>query len=185
MDISMLETALDIQIEPLTLYWQDGGEPVERTCTNNAHPLVAAPYGVYATGDGFLALAMSSIPQLGELLECPELLAYLDPSSWFAQRDEIKRILAEHLRTRSTEAWLGVLEPADIWCAPVLDYVSLRAHPGYEVLGMEQLVNTAGGAQLRTTRCPITWNGRRLISDQGAPRVGQHTAEIDAEFRLP
>ena len=42
---------------------------------NNAHAYLAAPYGIYQTADGFLALAMGSIPVLGDLLDCPPLLA--------------------------------------------------------------------------------------------------------------
>ena len=66
------------------------GSLPERTRSNNALALLGAPYGVYATADGYLALAMGSIPQLGELLECPALLDYPEPASWFEQRDEIK-----------------------------------------------------------------------------------------------
>ena len=53
--VSMLESALDFQFEPLTLYFNDGGEEVERTEVSNAHPLVGAPYGIYTTKDGYIA----------------------------------------------------------------------------------------------------------------------------------
>ena len=88
----MLEAALDLQMEPLTIHLRDDSLP-ERTRHNNALALLAAPYGIYATADGHLALAMGSIPQLGELLECPPLLDYPEAASWFDQRDEIKAIL--------------------------------------------------------------------------------------------
>ncbi|RME70426.1 MAG: CoA transferase [Verrucomicrobia bacterium] len=183
-EVSMLESILEFQFEPLTLFWQDGGQPIVRTKTNNAHPLLGAPYGVYTTSDGHLALAMGSIPQLGELLDCPKLLEFPDPASWFQQRDEIKAILAEHLATNTTAHWLSRLEPADIWCAEVLNYRQLVAHEGFTCLDMVQTVSTARGRQIRTTRCPIRLDETILKSPRGAPEIGQHNAAIDAEFGL-
>ena len=177
-EVSMLESILDLQFEPLTVYFQDGGEEAERTASNNAHAYLGAPYGIYATADGHLAIAMASIPVLGELLGCGALLEFPDPSSWFEQRDEIKGILASHLATKSTRDWLAVLEPADIWCADVLDWHRLRTHDGYQVLGMEQTVRKGDGFAYRTTRCPIRINGEKLYSDMGSPDIGEHNDVI-------
>ena len=116
-EVSLLESVLDLQFEVLTTHLNDGGKLPRRSAVNNAHAYLGAPYGIYATADGFLALAMASLVRLGELLECPALLAYDDPETWFDQRDEIKAILAVHLRRQPTAAWLAILEPADYWCA--------------------------------------------------------------------
>ena len=98
-EVSMMESSVDFQFEPLTNYFQDGGAEPQRTRSNSAHAYLGAPYGIYETADGHLALAMGRIPQLGELLGCAELLNYPEPASWFVQRDEIKAILARHLKT--------------------------------------------------------------------------------------
>ena len=181
-EVSMLESILDFQFEPLTVYFQDGGCETQRATSNNAHALLGAPYGIYETADGYLAIAMSSIPQLGELLGCDALLAYVDPASWYEQRDAIKATLAAHLRNRPTADWLSVLEPADVWCADVLDWHRLRAHEGYQVLGMEQTVRRGDGFSYKTTRCPIRINGEKLYSDLGSPEVGEHNDAISEEF---
>ena len=181
-EVSMLEAILDYQFEPLTVYLQDGGQEPQRTATNNAHAYLGAPYGIYDTADGHIALAMGKIPQLGELLECPPLLGFPEPASWFSSRDEIKAILAAHLRTRSTSAWLARLEPADIWCADVLDWQRLREHEGYQVLGMEQVVRKGNGVEYTTTRCPIRFDGVRLYAERGSPDIGEHNDEISAEL---
>ena len=49
------------------------------------------------------------------------LAAYSQPAEWFSKRDEIKEIIAAHLLTGSTAHWLSILEPADIWCARVME----------------------------------------------------------------
>jgi len=183
-DVSLMESILDLQFEQLTTFMQGNGDPPKRAGVNNASVYGAAPYGVYATADGYLALAMASIPVLTRLLDCPALARYDDPSQWFAARDEIKAILRDHLLHRPTAEWLSVLEPADIWCAPVQDYRALMQHEGFQALAMTQRVETARGHALTTTRCPIRIDGQVLRSSRAAPALGEHTAQIDAEHHL-
>lgn len=182
-EVNMLEAALDFQFEPMTTHLQDGSLP-ERTATNGAHTLLGAPYGLYATADGYLALAMGSIPRLGELLELPQLAAFVEPTSWFDQRDEIKALLAAHLVTKPTQAWLEVLEPADIWCAQVLDWGAITRHPQFELLEVVQEVETGAGTTYRTTVCPIRIDGRKLTARRGSNALGEHNARIDEEYGL-
>jgi crotonobetainyl-CoA:carnitine CoA-transferase CaiB-like acyl-CoA transferase len=183
-EVSLLESILDLQFEVITTHLNDGFKEPQRSSVRNAHAYLGAPYGIYATADGHLALAMGSIPVLGELLECPALLAYQERQSWFDRRDEIKSILRDHLATRNTADWLAVLEPADIWCADVLSWTRLRGTEGYQVLGMEQEILCPGGTPLKTLRCPIRIDGSVSKSSIGAPAIGQHTADIDAEFAI-
>src|SRR5690606_7207871 len=99
-EVSMLESLLDFQFEVLTCFYNDGHTLPRRSALNSGHAYIAAPYGIYETAEGCLALAMGSIPELGRLLECDALLAYDDASEWYMRRDEIKRILRDHLLTK-------------------------------------------------------------------------------------
>jgi len=180
--VSLLESALDFQFEVLTTYLNDGGQLPRRSAVHNAHAYLGAPYGIYATRDGYLALAMGSVAVLAELLQCPPLQPYSDRNDAFTKRDEIKSVLVEHLATRTTREWLDRLEPADVWCSEVLDWDQLTAHEGYRVLDMEQEVHTAAGTTVRTLRCPIRIDGEVLKSGRGAPAVGQDNAVIEGEL---
>lgn len=180
--VSMLESAYDLQFEAVTTYYYDGKLP-ERSEKNNAHAYLGAPYGVYKTANGYMALAMGSIPQLGQLLQCDDLLAYTDVGQAFHQRDEIKAILAAHLQTGTTESWLAVLQPADIWCAEVLSWDVLMQQEGFKALNMIQEVTMQDGYQYRTTRCPIRIDGEILTSGKGSPALGQDTAHILQEIK--
>lgn len=181
-ETSLLESVLDFQFEVLTTYLNDGGKLPERAEVNNAHAYLGAPYGIYETSDGNIAIAMGSVSRLGELLDLPALFAYEDPKTWFDARDEIKALLAQHLKRRSTEDWLSILEPADIWCADVFTWPRLLEHEGFKVLDMIQEVHRDDEVSLRTTRCPIRIDGVVLKSPVGAPRVGQHDDEISEEL---
>ncbi len=180
--VSMLESILDFQFETITTFYHDGGQPTERSTENNAHAYLGAPYGIYKTKNGHLSLAMGAIPFLGELLECEQLKNYPEPESWFTQRDEIKKILADHLKTETTEKWLSVLEPADIWCANVLNWNTLFDHEGFKVLDMIQKVVMGDGFEYKTTRCPIKIDGKLLTSALGSPALGEHTEAIINEL---
>jgi CoA:oxalate CoA-transferase len=183
-EVSLLEAVLDHQFEVLTTHLNDGGKLPERSAINNAHAYLGAPYGIYATADGYLAIAMGSVTRLGELTGCEPLARYADPGTWFSKRDEIKRILAEHLRSRTTAYWLSILEPADVWCSDVFTWPKLLQHEGFKVLDMLQTVRRTDGAVLVTTRCPIRIDGEIFKCSLGSPRVGEHTEEIAKEFGL-
>ena len=176
--ISMLESIIDFQFESITTFYHDGGQPTLRPESNSAHAYLGAPYGVYKTQNGYLALAMGAIPMIGDLIGCDDLLKYTEKESWFTQRDEIKKILADHLSTDTTEKWLSILEPADIWCANIMDWDTLFSQDGFKALHMIQKVAMGDGFSYETTRCPIKIDGELLTSPLGSPALGEHTESI-------
>jgi len=182
--VSMLESVLDFQFEALTCFFNDGRQLPVRSRISNGNAYVPAPYGIYKTRDGYLSLAMNDVPSLGRLLGCPALEVYSDSSLWFDKRDEIKEVLSMHLLTRGVDEWLSMLQPADIWCAKVLNYDQLMRETGYKMLNMELKVTTSNGLSIKTTRCPIRIDGQMVFSETGAPLLGEHNERIDTEFRL-
>ncbi len=183
-EVSLLESVLDFQFEVFTTHLNDGGRPPHRSRANNAHAYLGAPYGIYRTADGYLALAMGSVTRLGELLECRNLAEFADAKTWFVRRDEIKAVIAAHILPEPTRFWLEKLEAGDYWCAQVLTWEHLRKTEAYQALDFEQVVTREDGPFLKTTRCPIRIDGEAYKSPRGAPRVGQHNATIQKEFSL-
>lgn len=180
-DVSLIETAVDLQFEHLSVHLnRDEAMPV-RSGVANGNVYVAAPYGIYKTADGYLALAMTPVDRLGDLIGLPALADFA-PDTWFTQRDAIKALIRDHLVTRSTAEWLAILEPAGIWAAPVLDWPALRAEPAFAALGATQTVRSPDGAELNLTRCPIRIDGAILTSPRAAPRLGADRAAIDQEL---
>jgi len=180
--VSMLDSAVDIQFEAVTTYFNDGGVLPERTTVSNAHAYLGAPYGIYSTQDGYLALAMGSIPYLAELLDCTALAKYSDGQQAFDQRSEIKSILANHLARRTSAHWLAILENADIWCAPVHDWRTLMEQEAFKLLEMIQTVDMGDGVSYNTTICPIRIDGQRLHAQKGSPKLGEHGKQIREEL---
>jgi CoA:oxalate CoA-transferase len=183
-ETSLIEALLDFQFEVLTTHLNDGRRTPQRSGFRNAHAYLAAPYGVYDTANGHLALAMTHLPTLGKLLDLPALEEISDPADGFRRRDEIKHIIAKRLKERTTEQWLEILNAADIWCAEILDWPKLCATEAFQQLAMLQTLRDGGGIEILTTRLPIRLDGGLLTSERLAPRVGQHTETIRKEFGL-
>ena len=180
---SLLEALVDLQFELLTTHLNDGKRLPTRAGFRNANAYLAAPYGIYPTGDGYLALAMMPLAQLAQALPLPALAAY-DAQDAFTKRDEIKRLIAATLSQHPTAHWLARLQPHDVWCAEVLDWPGLLQSRAFGLLDMLQTVQRGDGTPVHTTRGPVRIDGARARSARGAPRVGEHSAPIRAEFGL-
>lgn len=180
-EISLLAAMLDFQFELLTTYYTDRKQP-QRSIINNGHPLLSAPYGIYKTADGYLALAMMDMQVLAKAIACKELEGFQQEKA-FAERDTIKKILAAHIITQKTEHWLSALQQQDLWAMEVLDWEDMLQHDAYKTLEMEQTIH-AGKNKIYTTRCPIRINGERLYADKPAPQLGEHTEKIKSDFLI-
>ncbi len=183
-EVSLLETTLDLQFELLTTYLNDGNLLPERAKQGHAHAYMEAPYGIYKTKDGYLAIALTPLDTLVEAigLTLPDL--FLDQNTWFSKRDDIMAFLSDYLVKETTQHWLDVFEPLDFRVSDVYDYKTLLNHEGYHALKMDQDVVTSDGISMKTTRCPIRIDGKRIFNKKSAPKVGENTAAINKEFNL-
>ena len=183
-ETSLVEALLDFQFEVLTTYFNDGNRKPVRSKYNNAHAYLSAPYGIYKTKDGYVAIAMTPLPKLGELLNLEFLKNLHDQKLWFTQRDEIKKKIGDWVVNQSTIEILKILEPADIWCAEVLDWENMLNHEGFKKLDMTQRIKSLDGLDIKTLRCPIRVDGEIFKSDLAAPKVGQDNEKIIKEMDL-
>jgi crotonobetainyl-CoA:carnitine CoA-transferase CaiB-like acyl-CoA transferase len=177
-----MESLLDFQFELLTTYYASRELP-KRSAENNAHPLLSAPYGIYATEDGFIAIAMVNIQQLAAALSSDSLLAFSQEDT-FVCRDEIKNIISRHVTTASSAHWIEKLHGNNVWAMEVLDWHKIMQHPAYQILQMEQIITTGTGKEIITTRCPIRINGERLFSQKPAPELGADNRKIIESLTL-
>jgi crotonobetainyl-CoA:carnitine CoA-transferase CaiB-like acyl-CoA transferase len=183
-ETSLVEALLDFQFEVLTTYFNDGNRKPVRSKYNNAHAYLSAPYGIYKTKDSYIAIAMTPLPKLGELLDLEFLKSLHDQKIWFTERDTIKKQIGDWVVNQSTQEILNILEPADIWCAEVLDWENMLKHEGFKILDMTQRIKSLDGLDIKTLRCPIRVDGEIYKSDLAAPKVGQDNEKIIKEMEL-
>ncbi|MFV5690087.1 CaiB/BaiF CoA transferase family protein [Flavobacterium sp. ZT3R25] len=181
-EVSLLESVLDIQFESITSFLNDGGQLPERgDVKGSAHAFLSAPYGIYQTQDGYISLAMGNLLFIGTLLEI-DLKEYTDKHQWFASRDEIRELLSARLSTQTSEYWLNLLQSKGVWCGKVLDYNDLNNQSFVNDLQLKQTVKNSAGATLVTTRSPIQLDGEILTSSKAAPKVGEDNLQIHQQF---
>jgi crotonobetainyl-CoA:carnitine CoA-transferase CaiB-like acyl-CoA transferase len=178
--MSLMESLLDFQFEFLTTYY-NSKQDIKRSQVNNGNPMLGAPYGIYQTANGYIAIAMMDIHVLGNAVDCCELLQYAQKNV-FVDRDEIKGILNHHLQLQPTKYWLEKLQAKDLWAMEVLDWNMMVATEAYQKLQMEQVVTAANGQQITTTTCPIRINGQKLFASKAAPALGANNSNITKEF---
>lgn len=126
----------------------------------NAHPSIA-PYEIFATGAGDLALAVGTDRQfaaLCELAALPEMAAdprFATNTARVAHRDELRATLERALAARPAAEWAEALAAAGVPAGPVNDVAGAFALA--ERLGLEPTVELprADGGTTRLTRNPI------------------------------
>lgn len=178
--MSLMESLLDFQFEFLTTYY-NSKQDIKRSQVNNGNPMLGAPYGIYQTANGYIAIAMMDIHVLGDAVDCAALLQYAQKNV-FVNRDEIKDILHHHLQAQSTQYWLEKLQAKDLWAIEVLDWNKMAATEAYQKLQMEQVITAANGQAITTTTCPIRINGQKLFASKAAPALGANNNNIKSEF---
>ena len=183
-DASLLQAALDLQAESLVA-WMNAAE---KPAAINAHRHVAgwyyaAPYGVYPTRDGHLAVSLCPLTLLSEAIGEPRLAAYSDKDSWTRQ-DEIGDLIAAKLRTGSTAEWTARMEPLKIWHARVQGYADIVEDP--QVKHMQSLVTVPGAGKTQApvplVNHPVRYDGAAAEIRLPPQPLGAQTEEILGEL---
>ncbi|MGO3554568.1 MAG: CaiB/BaiF CoA transferase family protein [Microbacterium gubbeenense] len=179
--VNMLDALTTLQMQELSVYTV-GGVPQERGSEPNAHVYIRAPYGVFETSDGFLALAFADLDTLGRVFDEPALMG-LDPEEHgWTHRDELFRLVSTHLKTNTAQHWLDTLLPEGVWVGPVYGYEELVNDPQIAHNGTFIEYDHPTEGRVKTPGFPYRFGRTPARVDRGAPRVGEHTSEILAEI---
>ena len=95
-ELNLFTCAISAQQQELT-YYLNHGEIPSRPTENHGSIWATAPFGIYPTSDGYLAIAMTPCPIVGKALDMPELAQYDTNALMLEHRKEIYLALAEHL----------------------------------------------------------------------------------------
>ncbi|MBL8698482.1 MAG: CoA transferase [Alphaproteobacteria bacterium] len=179
-DVSLMQAALDLQAESLVGWLNAPQKPATVQAPKHvAGWYYAAPYGVYATRDGHIALSLSPLALIAEALEDPRIAAFGESDTWDPRRkEEIGDLIAAVLKTRDTAHWVARMEPRKIWHARVQGYADIVADP--QVKHLDCLVTVPGGGE---TSAPVTLLNHPVRYDGKAAAVGLPPQELGAQTR--
>ena len=184
-EVSLLESILDVQFEVITTYLNDGGKLPDRSgAKGSAHAYLSAPYGMYETKDGYIAMAMGNLPNICAIIKCDITDLYVEAGSAFENRDRLIVRLAETFKKEETKNWVNLLESHGIWCAEVLNYQTATALNTYKSLQIEQQLDLGEDLKIKTTVSPIRLDNEKLFAPKAAPILGFDTLDINREFEL-
>jgi crotonobetainyl-CoA:carnitine CoA-transferase CaiB-like acyl-CoA transferase len=183
-DASLMQAALDLQAESLVAWLNAPKRPAAvGTYRHVAGWYYAAPYGVYATRNGHLAVSLCPLQVLAEIIDEPRLSSFSDKDAWTRQ-DEIGELIAARLRTKATEEWSLRMEQAQIWHARVQNYADILEDP--QVKHMQALVTVPGGgktsAPVTLVNHPVRYDGESAAIRLPPQRLGAQTKEILGEL---
>jgi len=152
----------------------------------SAHPL-AAPYEALPTADGWITvggwnqvnwLRLVKVLELEALAGDPRFASNADR---MANLDALREVLAQRLRTTTTDEWLRLLEAANVPAGPVSSILEMLRHP--QTVAREMVVQVPEGAGTAATLgMPVKFSSAPAAVERGAPRMGEHTEQVLAEY---
>ena len=160
-DASLLQAALDLQAESLVGWLNAPRRPASVSAYRHvAGWYFPAPYGVYATRDGHIAVSLCPLSSLAQAIDAPQLASFSESEAW-SRQDDIGELIAATLRTQTTSEWSERMEAARIWHARVQSYSDILADP--QVKHMQALVTARGGGDSGTAvtlvNHPVLYDG--------------------------
>ena len=165
----------------------DGGVP-ERT--GNRHPALAiAPYNVYPTKDGFIAIFTASERHwhsIARVLDREDLLTHPDFQSTparAARMAEIDGLVETWTRDREKDDVMAILTAAHVPCAPVRTTSEVVADPHLAERGLWTDVDHPRRGRTRVPNSPIRLHGSAPGRvERAAPLLGQDTDRVLGEL---
>jgi formyl-CoA transferase len=165
--------------------WLAEGQ-VARQAGNN-HP-TSIPTGVFPTRDGHINIATTGqkiwerfCRAIGadELIGRPE---YANSKSRSANRDALNEELQNILRQDDSAAWINRLNEAGVPCGQIYAIDEVFADPQVRHLDVHETIKSPHVGNLTLLRQPVALSRTPSRIDRHPPAIGEHTAEILAEF---
>ena len=182
-EVNLLQSVLAFEMQDFFTV-QNLGRKFERPESGIAHPGNGAPFGIYATADGHLSIAMSPWSRIVKAVGDEELAKFDDPQMLFERRDEIHAELQERLLKRTTAEWLEIMLDLDIWCAPVHSQDEVADDPQVRHLGAFKEIEHPRAGRVKVTDIPFRMSRTPGKITRPAPLRGQHGPEILAELGM-
>ena len=167
-----------------TNYFASGVVPAR---SGNDHP-IAAPYGLFPTRDGQIAIAPPDDAFFGRLADALGMPGLKDDPLYrtqidrVANRARINAIVGGALAANTTAHWVETLNKAGVPCGPVLDVAQVFQDP--QILAQEMVMDVAhpGRGLIRMLGFPMKLSATPCAVRRTAPELGEHLEEVLAEL---
>lgn len=180
-DVSLLSAALDLQMESLVTYLNGDRKDDVRQVGRISGWYYGAPYGIYATLDGHIAMSLGSLEAASKALEIPENKRVPDAEAW-SRRGEAAASIEQALLAKTTAEWTSILTDSGIWHSPVNDYQDVVNDPQVRHNGSLVTVPGATGTPITLVSHPVRYDGQVPEVKLPPQKLGAQTAEVLREL---
>lgn len=179
-DVAMLDSIISLQMVSLSQI-AGGKEPPGRV--GNAHP-ISAPMDSYQAADGHVVIAVANdalFVRLARALGKPSLSEdarfKTDPQRQSHQQ-ELRTIIEEWTRERSTEEITQLLDEAGVPAAPIYNLAEALATPHAKHRRLLHTVRHSSAGEFQVMPQPVRFSRVSPEGDYAAPTLGQHTDAV-------
>ena len=173
--ITMARAALDLQLESIS--YHINGFPVERSPDGLGSGFHQAPYGIYPTAQGYIAISLSPIAQVAEATRSADLAAFSEADAW-ARKEDIAALLTSVLSSREAVEWEQVLRDNGVWAQRVNSYDEAVSDPAILSLEPFETVADGYGNEVKFVRGPLQFSDEHAPRQAWPARLGEHTRQI-------
>ena len=183
-EVSLTNGLVSLLAYIATNYFATGEAPAR---SGNDHP-IAAPYGLFPTRDGQIALAPPDDEFFGRLMDAlGESALKTDPlyatqPARLVNRARINAIVGGRLAAHPTSHWVAVLNAAGVPCGPVNTIQDVFDDP--QILAQEMVMDVPhpGHGTVRMLGFPMKLSETPCQVRRPAPELGEHADEILTEL---
>jgi crotonobetainyl-CoA:carnitine CoA-transferase CaiB-like acyl-CoA transferase len=183
-DLALLDVQVACLANQASSYLAGGVTPRRM---GNAHPTIV-PYQDFPTADGDMILAIGNDGQFARFCEVagrPEWATdprFATNPQRVANRVELIRLLRQLTITRSTQAWIALLETAGVPCGPINRIDAVFEDPQVRERGMRIDLPHVLAEKVALVANPIRLGASPVSYRSAPPTLGQHTDEVLAQW---
>jgi crotonobetainyl-CoA:carnitine CoA-transferase CaiB-like acyl-CoA transferase len=179
-DTSLLEAGIAYTVWETAMLFGTGevAQPL-----GSAHRL-SAPYEVFPTGDGWIAIGAANErnwTRLCAVLRSQDLVSdprFSNNSSRMAHREELVAELSSRLSEHTADEWVELLSAAGVPCGPLYDLQQVYADPHVTARGMLVSTEHPRLGTVRHIAPPVKLSVTPAEIRRPAPLLGQHSREV-------
>lgn len=182
-DVNLFSAALNIQAESLVCYFNGEKPKSEQQPSHVGSWYHEAPYGIYATLDGYIGLSLGNLEIMLNAVGASDLIDAKQGEA-YTRREEISKIFAMQLKTKSFDEWAAIFDAEKIWFTQINNYDDLAKDPQQIHNGDLIEVEAWNGEKITLVANPVRYDGKTAEVRLAPQKLGAQTTEILTELGI-
>ncbi len=188
-DMALLDVGMAILANQASAFLNTGKAPGRQ---GNTHPSLA-PYQDFPTQDGAMLLAIGNNGQFARFCEAGGHPEWASDARFATNTLRVKHrgvlipMMEELTRTRTTAAWVTLLEDKAVPCGPINDIAQAFDDAQVQARGLKVTLPRDAGdgiASIAGVASPLRLSATPPVLRHAPPALGQHTREVLAEMGI-